>query len=103
MGTRWNQTKMIFATRQMIIQIISAAIIMYPCCQCKLLNLPIFPISFLKWLSLFEYDIHYGDIFFIGAKMEMNIRQTVVRVILRINYLKGHVVNTPTQELSTFV
>ena len=43
MGTRWNQTKMIFATRQMIIQIISAAIIMYPCCQCKLLNLATFP------------------------------------------------------------
>ena len=77
---------------------------MYPCCQCKLLNLPIFPnIHKCQILSLFEYDIHYGDIFFIGAKMEMNIRQTVVRVILRINYLKGHVVNTPTQELSTFV
>ena len=35
--------------------------------------------------------------------MEMNIRQTVVRVILRINYGKGHVIGTPTQELSTFV
>ena len=42
------------------------------------------------------------DIFFIDAKMEMNIRPTVVRAISRINYLKGHVIGTPMQELDTF-
>ena len=68
MGTRWNQTLMIFATRQMVIQIISAAIIMYPCCHCKLLNMPTFPNIHITNVSLLDYDIQYCDIFFHRCK-----------------------------------
>ena len=59
MGTRFKQTRMIFATRQIVTQIISSAIIMYLCCHCKLPYMPT-----LHDISLFDYDIQYCDIFF---------------------------------------
>ena len=69
MGTRLTQTMMIFATHQIVIQIISAAIIMYPCCHCKLLNMPTFPnIHKITNVSLLDYDIRYCDIFFHRCK-----------------------------------
>ena len=69
MGRRFNQTRMIFATRQIVTQIISAAIIMYPCCHCKLPNMP-------TLLSLPDYDIQYCDIFFHRCK-DGNEHQTI--------------------------
>ena len=106
MGSRLKRTGMTFAIHQMAIQIISAAITMYLCCHCKFLNILIIldiDISInTNNDNLFYCYMKQCDIFFIDAKMEMNIRPTVVRAISRINYLKGHVIGTPMQELDTF-
>ena len=65
MDTRLNQTRMIFAIRQIVIQIISAAIIMYPCWHCKLLKMPPFH---NVHISLLNYDVEYCHIFFHRCK-----------------------------------